>query len=157
MAQVHVWLEELKEAMATADILKRNELAVGSDGRNRCMLSPFASRTGRNQPSNTRFIFGPATWIRGLIRPGPGRALAYCDWKQQELAISAALSGDQRMMDSYTSGDPYMALAILAGAAPEGATEETHPTERAVYKRFVLGDQLRHGSGRLWPEASAIR
>ena len=32
---------------------------LDSDGRNRTILSAFRSRTGRNQPSNTRYIFGP--------------------------------------------------------------------------------------------------
>jgi hypothetical protein len=27
------------------------------------LLSAFRSRTGRNQPSNSRFVFGPATWV----------------------------------------------------------------------------------------------
>ena len=52
----------------------------GSDGRNRCLLSPFRSITGRNQPSNARFIFGPSCWLRSLIQPEPGRAVAYVDW-----------------------------------------------------------------------------
>jgi hypothetical protein len=29
-----------------------------------------------------------------LIKPGPGRAVAYIDWSSQEVAIAAALSGD---------------------------------------------------------------
>ena len=56
-----------------------NDLAVGAEGRNRTLLSPFGARTGRNTPSNTKFIFGPAVWLRGLIRPDPGKALAYID------------------------------------------------------------------------------
>lgn len=47
------------ELRATLSRLKLNALAVGSDGRNRTMLSPFVSSTGRNQPSNSRFIFRP--------------------------------------------------------------------------------------------------
>ena len=68
-------------------------VAVGADGRNRTLLSAFASRTGRNQPSNTEFIFGPAKWLRSLIRPEPGTALAYVDFSSQEMGIAAALSG----------------------------------------------------------------
>ena len=34
----------------------------------------------------------------------------------------AALSGDQLMMDAYRSGDPYLAFAKQAGAAPADAT-----------------------------------
>jgi hypothetical protein len=67
------------------------DLAVGHDGRNRCLLSAFRSLTGRNQPSNARFIFGPSCWLRGLIRPEPGRAIAYVDWSQQEFGVAAAL------------------------------------------------------------------
>src|SRR5262249_13818802 len=47
-------IRELRHALGQ---LRLHELAVGSDGRNRCLLSVFASKTGRNQPSNSRFIF----------------------------------------------------------------------------------------------------
>ena len=52
---------------------------------------PFQARTGRNQPSSSRFIFGPSVWLRGLIRPQPGHAVAYLDYEQQEFGIAAAL------------------------------------------------------------------
>src|SRR5262249_7316713 len=85
-------IRELRYALSQ---FRLNGLAVGSDGRNRTLFSAFASRTGRNQPSNARYIFGPSTWLRSLIRPDPGRALAYIDWSAQELGIAAALSGDR--------------------------------------------------------------
>jgi hypothetical protein len=87
-------LRELRSSLAE---LRLNDLAVGQDGRNRTILSAFRSRTGRNQPSNTRFIFGPSVWIRGLIKPPPGYAVCYIDWQQQEFGIAAALSGDAAM------------------------------------------------------------
>ena len=74
------------------------------------MLSAFRARTGRNQPSNSRFIFGPSVWLRGLIKPPAGMGLAYVDWRAQEFAVAAALSGDQAMMAAYRSGDPYPQL-----------------------------------------------
>jgi hypothetical protein len=119
--------------------LRLNELAVGSDGRNRCLLSPFGSKTSRNQPSNSKYIFGPAVWLRSLIQPGPGRAVAYCDWSQQELAIAASLSGDRRMQDAYTSGDFYLTFGKMAGAVPANATKATHATEREQFKVVSLG------------------
>jgi hypothetical protein len=119
--------------------LKLNDLAVGSDGRNRCLLSPFASKTGRNQPSNSKFIYGPATWLRSLIRPQRGMALAYIDWSQQELAIAAALSGDGKMMAAYRSGDFYLTFARMAGAVPADATKQSHEAEREQYKTVSLG------------------
>jgi hypothetical protein len=134
------------ELRATLSRLKLNKLAVGSDGRNRTMLSPFVSSTGRNQPSNTKFIFGPSTWIRGLIKPSKGRAIAYIDWSQQELGIAAALSGDEKMKNAYTSGDPYLAFARMAGAVPDGATRQTHPSERAIYKICMLAVQYGMGT-----------
>jgi DNA polymerase I len=59
-------LQPLHELRATLSGLRLTGLEVGSDGRNRCLLSPFSAVTGRNQPSNTKFIFGPARWLRGL-------------------------------------------------------------------------------------------
>jgi hypothetical protein len=119
--------------------LKKIELTVGPDGRNRYLLSAFASKTGRNQPSNSKSIFGPSAWLRCLIRPEPGRAVAYCDWSAQELAIAAALSGDRVMQDAYLSGDPYLFLARQAGAVPADATKKTHPVEREQFKVVSLG------------------
>src|SRR5262249_29416814 len=112
----------MRELRYTLSQMRLNDLAVGSDGRNRVLLSAFGSRTGRNQPSNTRFIFGPSTWLRALIRPGFGRAVAYVDWSAQELGIAAALSGDSAMQDAYQSGDPYIWLARRVGAVPADAT-----------------------------------
>jgi hypothetical protein len=110
--------------------LRLNALAVGKDGRNRTLLSPFHARSGRNAPSNTKFIFGPSVWLRGLIRPPPGHSLAYIDWCQQEFGIAAALSRDPLMRAAYESGDCYLTFAKQAGAVPESATKESHPIER---------------------------
>jgi DNA polymerase I-like protein with 3'-5' exonuclease and polymerase domains len=121
--------------------MRLNDLAVGRDGRNRTLLSPFASRTGRNQPSNTKYIFGPSVWLRGLIKPPPVYGVAYIDWSQQEFGIAAALSGDPMMLEAYRSGDPYLAFAKQAGAVPADATKDTHGTERELYKQCVLAVQ----------------
>uniref|UniRef100_UPI0035691BF5 DNA polymerase n=1 Tax=Novipirellula sp. TaxID=2795430 RepID=UPI0035691BF5 len=121
--------------------MKLEKLAVGSDGRNRAMLSPFASRSGRNQPSNNKFIFGPSVWLRGLIKPAVGRSIAYVDWSQQELGIAAALSQDPALGQAYASGDPYLEFAKMAGAVPPSATKKTHPNERSAYKVCMLATQ----------------
>src|SRR5262249_44803134 len=121
--------------------LRLEKLRVGKDGRNRCLLSAFSSRTGRNQPSNNGFIFGPATWLRSLIRPAAGRAVAYIDYEQQEFAIAAALSGDRAMQTAYQSGDPYLSFAKQAGAVPTDATARTHRTERERFKVLALAVQ----------------
>src|SRR5262249_11911294 len=107
MARRYPALQSLKELRSSLGELRLADLAVGPDGRNRVLLSAFQAATGRNAPSASRFVFGPAVWIRGLIKPGPGRALAYIDWSAQEIWIAAQLSGDLALLDSVTSGDPY--------------------------------------------------
>jgi DNA polymerase I-like protein with 3'-5' exonuclease and polymerase domains len=72
--------------------------------------------------------------------------VAYIDWSQQEFGIAAALSGDANMFESYRSGDPYMAFAKLAGAAPPDATKKTHETVRDQYKACVLAVQYAMGA-----------
>lgn len=135
-------IRELRHALSQ---LRLQELAVGADGRNRCLLSAFGARTGRNQPSNARFIFGPSTWLRGLIRPAPGMAVAYVDYEQQEFGIAAALSGDRAMMEAYRSADPYLTFAKQAGAVPPEGTKATHKAERERFK--VLSLAVQYGMG----------
>jgi hypothetical protein len=139
MARTYPAIAPVRELRTTLAQLRLNELAVGSDGRNRCMLSAFGSKTSRNQPSNSKFIFGPSAWLRSLIRPEPGTGVAYIDWSQQELAIAAALSGDRKMQDAYQSGDFYLTFAKMAGAVPADATKDTHAAEREQFKTVALG------------------
>lgn len=131
-------LRELRSALSD---LRLNDLAVGQDGRNRTILSAFRSKTGRNQPSNSKFIFGPSVWLRGLIKPPSGSGIAYVDWSQQEFGIAAALSRDSNMQAAYLSGDPYLAFAKQAGAVPETATKTTHGPTRELFKQCVLAVQ----------------
>jgi DNA polymerase I len=140
-AKAYPVIAPLRELRHSLSELRLNKLQVGRDGRNRTLLSPFSSKTGRNQPSNSKFIFGPSVWLRGLIKPPPGRAIAYLDWKSQEIAIAAALSEDEALWDAYMTGDPYMAFAKQAGFAPADATKESHGAIRDRCKAIVLGVQ----------------
>jgi hypothetical protein len=79
---MHPEVAEMKELRASLSQLRLADLAVGVDGRNRCMLSAYRAKTGRNQPSTSEFIFGPAVWLRMLMMAPPGYALAYVDWEQ---------------------------------------------------------------------------
>ena len=132
-------LENMRQLRSTLSKTRNLQLTVGADGRNRCMLSPFASKTGRNQPSNAKFVFGPAKWVRFLIKPEEGMALAYVDYSQQEFGIAAALSGDKAMQEAYKSGDAYITFAKQSGAVPDDATPQSHPRERAQFKTCALG------------------
>jgi hypothetical protein len=142
-------IRELRKSLAK---MRLSDLAVGADGRNRCLLSAFCSRTGRNQPSNARFIFGTAAWLRALIRPEPGYGVTYIDWSQQEWGIAAALSGDLAMCRAYTSGDPYLRFAQQAGATPPEGTKATHSAVRDQFKACALAVQYGMGA-----ESLAVR
>ena len=141
MAKAYPVVSPMRELRSTLSDLRLNDLAVGHDGRNRTILSAFRSRTGRNQPSNSKFIFGPSVWLRGLIKPPPDYGLAYIDWSQQEFGIAATLSGDLAMQAAYQSGDPYLAFAKQAGAVPPDATKQTHGPTRELFKQCVLAVQ----------------
>jgi DNA polymerase-1 len=141
-AKIHPAVAELRELRAALGQMRLFEdLAIGPDGRNRTSVAPFRARTGRNQPSNARFIFGPSRWLRSLIRPARGMAVAYVDFEQQEFGIAAALSADAAMADAYRSGDPYLAFGKQAGAIPPDGTKTTHAAERALFKACTLAVQ----------------
>jgi hypothetical protein len=141
MAKSHPIVSPLRELRSALSDLRLNDLAVGRDGRNRTILSAFRSRTGRNQPSNSKYIFGPSVWLRGLIKPPPGFGLAYIDWSQQEFGIAAALSDDAAMAAAYHSGDPYLTFGKQARAIPPDATKATHKAQRELFKQCVLATQ----------------
>ncbi len=140
-------IRKIRQLLAETRLFK--DLAIGSDGRNRAMLSPFGTATGRNTPGNAKFIFGPSAWVRGLIQPRPGMALAYVDYSSQEFGIAGYLAQDRAMMESYESGrDVYLAFGARVGIIPAEAMElETEiakarfKTERKQLKAATLGSQ----------------
>jgi DNA polymerase I len=138
MARIYPAASPLRELRSSLADLRLNDLAVGHDSRNRTILSAFRARTGRNQPSNSRFIFGPSVWIRSLIKPPAGMAVAYIDFEQQEFAIAAKLSADTNMLAAYASGDPYLAFAKQAGAVPENGIRDTYASVRELFKTTAL-------------------
>jgi DNA polymerase I len=139
MARAHPSVSPIRELRHALSDMRLSDLAVGRDGRNRTPLWAFGSSTGRNQPSNSKFIFGPSTWLRGLIKPPPGMGIAYIDWSAQEFGIGAALSGDLARIEAYRSGSPYIAFGRQIGALPADATKQSHPEAHALYKACILG------------------
>jgi DNA polymerase family A len=134
-------LEDLRQLRYTRDKLRRIKLAVGSDGRNRTTLWPFTAKTSRTQPKASEWIFSPAVWLRSLIKPAPGHAVAYIDWSAMEFQIAAVLSGSKPMLDLYASGSPYIEFAKRVDAAPSTATKATHTEVHETYKVALLGAQ----------------
>jgi DNA polymerase I-like protein with 3'-5' exonuclease and polymerase domains len=142
------------------DKLEKLQLTIGSDNRDRCLISPFSSKTGRNQPSSVKFIFNAPSLLRNFIQPPPGRALAYIDWSGAEFGIAARLSGDMAMQQSYQAPSPYLDFGKRIGAVPPEATKTTHRAEHDLFKRALLGIQFGMGAntlayriGRTLPEA----
>jgi DNA polymerase-1 len=139
-------LEDLRQLRHTRDKMRKIKLAVGADGRNRTVLWPFKAKTSRTQPKASLWIFSPAVWLRSLIKPGPGMAVAYIDYSSMEFLIAAVLSDGHHgpvnaMLDMYLSGDPYLAFAKRVGAVPSWATKTSHAEVRDKYKVMLLAVQ----------------
>jgi hypothetical protein len=134
MVETYPILKEFYEDKRMIDALKNLRLEIGSDGRNRFWLNPFGTKTGRNNPSTNRALFGLPHTMRSFMKPAPGTALAQIDYGSEEIGIAAALSGDPALMADYLSGDPYRQFAAEALGV-------LNPTEqqRQVYKATVLG------------------
>ena len=127
-------ISPLRELRYSISKLRLNDLSVGGDGRNRTLLGPYGTKTGRNAPSNSKYAFGPAKWIRFLITPPPGRALVHRDYQQQEVRIAAVVSGDAALLEACESGDVYLGIAEQLGFEPSEAV-------RDMFKTVVLGIQ----------------
>ncbi len=127
---------ELRNQLAEMDL---EQLQIGADGRNRTPCRMFGSKTGRNTPSANQYLFGLSKWARHFLKPPPGKAVAYLDYRNQEYHIAGVLSGDSELLAMLAAPDPYMAFAIMAGLAPAGATKQSHPEIRAVCKVLLLG------------------
>jgi DNA polymerase I len=146
MSKGYPQLENLRQLRHMRDKMRTVKLAVGSDGRNRTVLWPFKAKTSRTQPKSSQWIFSPAVWLRSLIKPAPGMAVAYIDYVSMEFMIAAVLSDKHcgpvnNMLNAYLSGDPYLAFAKQVGAVPSWATKTSHADVRDKYKVLLLATQ----------------
>jgi hypothetical protein len=123
--------------------------SVGSDDRVRPYFGIYGSQSSRSQPSATGFLFLKSAWMRALCVPPKGKAIIGIDYGSQEFLIAALVSRDMNMINAYLSGDPYLAFAKLAGAAPASATKESHPEVRNLFKSTVLGVSYQMGANLL--------
>jgi hypothetical protein len=141
-------IEPLRQLRYIRDKLRKIQLSVGHDGRNRTVLWPFSSKTSRTQPKAKHWIFSPAVWLRSLIKPEPGRALAYIDYSSMEFAAAAILSHDHvssnnPMLGAYQAGDPYLKFGKTVGQIASDATRKSPGVEqkRDQLKVVCLGTQ----------------
>lgn len=135
----HPFIAQVRQVRKTlAQFGKRSLVVDRVTHRHYYGTSVFRSVTGRNQPK--KFIFSGPKWMRFLITPeSPGHVLVYVDYTAQEIGIAAALSCDAPMREIYEASDCHMAFAVRAGAAPSGATKESHREVRSRYKTVNLG------------------
>ena len=141
-------IEPLRQLRYIRDKLRKIQLSVGRDGRNRTVLWPFSSKTSRTQPKAKHWIFSPSVWLRFLIKPEPGKALAYIDYSSMEFGAAAALSDkhvgpNNLMLDLYESDDPYLNFGKTVGQLTRDATRDMLGVEakRDQLKVMCLGTQ----------------
>lgn len=139
MESRHPFIRDVRQTRKALSSLNEHSIVV--DGRSRRhyhSAMPFRTVTGRSQPSQC--IFGGAKWLRWLVVPPDQHSvLVYVDYAAQEIGIAAALSGDEAMKAMYTSSDPHLRFAQMAGAVPAEATKDTHEAIRSQFKTVSLG------------------
>jgi len=146
MTKGYPQLEELRQLRHVRDKMRKVKLTVGRDARNRTVLWSFKAKTSRTQPKATHWIFSPAVWLRSLIKPEPGMAVAYVDYSSMEFLIAGSVSDGHcgpvnNMIEMYQTGDPYMSFARRVGAVPSTATKKSHGEVRDKYKNMLLAVQ----------------
>ena len=118
--------------------------SLGGDYRVRPYLNAYGSQSARWQPQSRAYIPLKASWMRYFIQPKGKRIICGIDYKSQEFLIAALLSGDQRMVDAYRTGDVYLAFGKEAKILPKDA-DKSHPL-RPICKQTVLAIQYLMGS-----------
>ena len=128
------------------NFIKKANLPIGQDGRNRPSIFPFGTATGRN--AHSKSIYNCHAGLRSFIRFPVDKIGVYCDWRTQEVAVAGALSGDATLISDYAAGDVYHALARLCGLTQEPDPviwKRTSPAVRDQMKRLQLA--INYGMG----------
>jgi hypothetical protein len=131
-------VENLRQIRQVIDHLRKPSFNVRGK-RNYYGILPYKAETSRNATIGS--LFQSPAWMRGLIQPSDGAALAYVDYEQEEFFIAGVLSKDEAILKAYASGDPYVGFAIESGLIPPGGNKTSHPKERALAKTLMLAVQ----------------
>ena len=88
--------------------------------------------------------------IRNMFYAGDNKVLILCDYSRQEVAVCAAVSGDEKMIQAFREGiDIYSHVASLAFNVPykdccefndDGTTNKEGKERRSKAKAIVLGE-----------------
>ena len=156
-------IKALKSISPEDDGTYKIDRFIGCDFKQRPNFNPYGTKTGRNAPSATSFLFLMPKWMRLLVNPREGRYICDLDAHSEEVAIAAALYNDDNKREVYRSADVYMKYAQLAGAYPKDKpilTEDERESEkwfkeegwsqvRKIYKGGFLGMQFGMGGASL--------
>ena len=156
-------IKALKSISPEEDGTYKIDRFIGCDFKQRPNFNPYGTKTGRNAPSATSFLFLMPKWMRLLVNPRKGRYICDLDAHSEEVAIAAALYNDENKREVYRSADVYMKYAQLAGAYPKDKpilTEDERESEkwfkeegwtqvRKIYKGGFLGMQFGMGGASL--------
>ena len=156
-------IKALKSISPEDDGTYKIDRFIGCDFKQRPNFNPYGTKTGRNAPSATSFLFLMPKWMRLLVNPRKGRYICDLDAHSEEVAIAAALYNDDNKREVYRSADVYMKYAQLAGAYPKDKpilTEDERESEkwfkeegwtqvRKIYKGGFLGMQFGMGGASL--------
>jgi hypothetical protein len=139
-------IEELHALRDSLRVIQTAKLPIGSDGRNRPSLFPFGTATGRN--AHAKSLYNAHAGMRSFMVFPPNKIGVYLDWRTQEVAVAAAFSGDQALIDAYRGGDVYHTLAIDSGLTRDSDRKhwkDNNPTQRQRMKSLQLG--INYGMG----------
>ena len=139
-------VEGLHALRDTLRVIVGANLPIGHDARNRPNLFPFGTATGRN--AHRRSLYNAHAGMRSFIIFPPDRIGLYLDWRTQEVAVAAALSGDPALLDAYRGGDVYYTLARNSGLTddpdPKHWKDNNQPMRQRM-KALQLG--INYGMG----------
>jgi hypothetical protein len=139
-------IEELHALRDSLRVIQTAKLPIGRDGQNRPSLFPFGTATGRN--AHCRSLYNAHAGMRSFMVFPPDRIGVYLDWRTQEVAVAAALSGDQALLEAYRGGDVYHTLALDAGLSKDPDPKhwaKHNKAQRQRMKALQLG--INYGMG----------
>lgn len=135
----HPDVRKFKLAQEFIGSRKLKGFIVGPDKKARCSYRMYGLKTGRTNPSTAKHPFNAPKAMRNLIKaPDKNKISVNFDYRSQEVAIAAYLSQDPNMMAAVQKTDPYIYIAQINKAAPDGATKKTHKVIRNLYKTTTL-------------------
>jgi DNA polymerase I len=111
----------------------------GSDKRIRAWLNPYGAQSSRFQPKATSFLFLKGAWLRSLCEPKQGKVIIGMDFSQQEFLLGGCVSEDDKIFETYLSGDIYADFGIKSGIIKSLKGTNEYKIQRSAAKAAVLG------------------